>query len=140
MKFVEDTEQHSQDKERRQQAEWEALSGGRPPSRTGGGGAGGAAHSTKGRPSTAMAASGGSTPMTGTRRPGSARQSDSRDEFFQRLRDDLDRRTRCGRGPGGEGLRSAGRRRTRAWEVQEGGRAYFEGRSQGTVRDALARD
>lgn len=101
MKFVEDTELHRQDKERRKQTEWEALTGGvRPASRSGHGHEnGGGGGSTSVRPSTA-AVSGRSTPKArpSSARPSSAaarRQSDSRDEFFQRLRDDLDRRNRC---------------------------------------------
>ena len=102
MKFVEDTDRHTVEKEQRKLAEFEALTGGGPstvgravspsarsarsgPGR-GGDGLNKSGRSTplRGRPASALAAAGGG------RIPG----GDSRDEFFQRLRDDLDRRNR----------------------------------------------
>ena len=86
MKFVEDTERHHEDKERRKAADWEALTGtalsqlpaeATVPAARGGGFA---------SPRPASAAAGG-----GSR---ALQSGGGRDEFFERLRNDLNRRNR----------------------------------------------
>ena len=99
MKFVEDTEQHRQDKARRQLAEWELLA--HPSSRSepvddDGPIARPSTAATGGR-STPVARSGGARGRPNSAAATAARsERESRDAFFQRLRNDLDRRNRCG--------------------------------------------
>ena len=98
MKFVEDTDRHSAEKEQRKLAKFEALTGGGP-STAGHAVSPGARSSAR----SAVGVTGGSNRSTPLRRPASAAAGgrrggggggDGRDEFFQRLRDDLDRRNR----------------------------------------------
>ena len=93
MKFVEDTERHHEDKERRKVADWETLTGTAPSQLPAGATAQGGFVSP--RPAS-TAAGGGRTHQSGG----------GRDEFFERLRNDLDRRRRCDWLGGGAELNS----------------------------------